>query len=88
MPIAADKCDEFDPLTSPTITDLLNELAEYARKSCDKMQVEGAKPLHDWQKTSLEPYVNMLKDYVKGLDEETRAALANKRAENQHSLDF
>ncbi|CAK5281356.1 unnamed protein product [Mycena citricolor] len=55
VPVDPQKIDKFDPLSVPTVSQLLNELDNSAG-------MEGIEGEHhsDWERTSLKPYVEML----------------------------
>ena len=76
VPIDVATCDDFDPLGSPAVGDLLRDLAEYDRKA--PAPAPGAKAVKDWQKTSLAPYIQHLKAYIKGMEGEIRLARSRK----------
>lgn len=59
VPIDTARLEEFDPLGVPTVTQLLGEI--------DKCGEEEGKGLQDWEKTSLRPYVEFFRGFVRGL---------------------
>ncbi|KAH7382814.1 hypothetical protein BKA64DRAFT_606736 [Cadophora sp. MPI-SDFR-AT-0126] len=63
VPINTKRCEDFDPLGVPTVTDLLQEIDEWTAPEGDS---EG-KPPQDWEKTSLKPYVEYFRSFVLAL---------------------
>ncbi|MCJ1287693.1 hypothetical protein MMC26_007045 [Xylographa opegraphella] len=68
VPIDTGRLDRFDPLAVPTVTELLGEIDAWDAGG-GKEEGVGAegKPLLDYEKTSLRPYVEFFKTYVAGL---------------------
>ena len=85
VPVNPGEVGQFDPEAVPTVGQLLRELDEQAVDEGD----ERAGSYHseyyailldctyqsDWERTSLRPYVEMLDAHVRGLMQETRAAM-------------
>ncbi|KAJ5885252.1 DNA primase small subunit [Penicillium taxi] len=81
VPIDPQKADEFDPLTVPTVTELLDEIDAYDAKhpvtaEAETVDVEGsalgsdirgARKLQDYEKTSLKPYIDHFRSFIAGL---------------------
>ncbi|KAG0183210.1 primase, DNA, polypeptide 1 (49kDa) [Apophysomyces sp. BC1034] len=61
VPIQPESCEEFNPLTVPTLSTLCQELNEYDREN------PGARKLADVKKTSLRPYIEIFDKFVNGL---------------------
>ncbi|GAM85545.1 hypothetical protein ANO11243_035520 [Dothideomycetidae sp. 11243] len=59
VPIDPAKPEEFDPFSVPTVQTLLEEIDQWSQENTDP---EGR--VHDWQKTSLKPYVERFKAFV------------------------
>lgn len=66
VPIDIRRLEEFDPLTVPTVTQLLDEINEWESKNPSLSQEEKDK-VQDWQKTSLKPYYEYFRGYVASL---------------------
>ncbi|KAK0936414.1 p48 polypeptide of DNA primase [Friedmanniomyces endolithicus] len=66
VPIDTRTLEDFDPLTVPTVTDLLREIDEWDANHGTMSDEERAK-VQDWQKTSLKGYVEYFRGYVAGL---------------------
>ncbi|KAK3066743.1 p48 polypeptide of DNA primase [Teratosphaeriaceae sp. CCFEE 6253] len=66
VPIDTRTLEDFDPLTVPTVTDLLQEIDSWDANHGDMSDEERAK-VQDWQKTSLKPYVEYFRGYVAGV---------------------
>ncbi|KAL6711628.1 p48 polypeptide of DNA primase [Coniothyrium glycines] len=62
VPIDTRKVEEFDPLGVPTVTQLLQEIDDW----------DGENKSHDWEKTSLKPYVDYFRKFVAGLIDEEK----------------
>ena len=68
------RLEEFDPLTVPTVTDLLDEINQWDQQQGKEMSDDERAKVPDWQKTSLKSYIEyfrghiaaMLKDEAKG----------------------
>jgi len=75
VPIDIRKFEEFDPLAVPTVTDLLNEIDKWDEAhSSDTEGVENGKRVQDWEKTSLQPYIEWFRGFVAGLLKDERAS--------------
>jgi len=66
VPIDTRNLEEFDPLSVPTVTELLKEIDQWDSKHSTMSDEERAK-VQDWQKTSLKPYVEYFRGYVANL---------------------
>lgn len=62
VPINPRRAEDFDPLAVPTVTALLREIDQWK-----KPQEEPVKPVQDWEKTSLKPYIDFFRTFVTGL---------------------
>jgi len=83
VPIDGRHPEEFNPLTVPTVTELLSEIDEWDAKqhtqnaSADIMDGEGStandsdtrggRKLQDFEKTSLKPYIDRFRSFIAGL---------------------
>ena len=81
VPIDTRKVEEFDPLSVPTVTQLLQEIDEWKGE-------EGDKKIQDWEKTSLKPYVDYFRKFVAGLMDEEKPALKRERQEGADAMEF
>lgn len=64
MPINVRHLETFDPLTVPTVTNLLGEIDQWQGSDDDNSE---DKRLQDWEKTSLKPYMDFFRSFVAGL---------------------
>ncbi|EUC47937.1 hypothetical protein COCMIDRAFT_3070 [Bipolaris oryzae ATCC 44560] len=81
VPIDTRKVEDFDPLSVPTVTQLLQEIDDWTGDETDKK-------VQDWEKTSLKPYVDFFKRFVAGLLEEEKPALKREREEAADTMEF
>lgn len=81
VPIDTRRVEEFDPLSVPTVTQLLQEIDEWEGE-------EGEKKMQDWEKTSLKPYVDYFRKFVANLMEEEKPALKRERQEGTDAMEF
>ncbi|KAF1840275.1 DNA primase small subunit [Cucurbitaria berberidis CBS 394.84] len=81
VPIDTRKVEEFDPLSVPTVTQLLTEIDDWEGE-------EGEKKLQDWEKTSLKPYVDYFRRFVAGLLEEEKPVLKREREDGADAMEF
>ncbi|KAK5661766.1 hypothetical protein OQA88_9867 [Cercophora sp. LCS_1] len=51
--------ESFDPLEVPTVQSLIQEIDAWVEP-----EVKPEKPIHDWEKTSLKPYIEYFRDHV------------------------
>ncbi|KAJ5115042.1 hypothetical protein NUU61_000801 [Penicillium alfredii] len=89
VPIDARKADEFDPLSVPTVMNLLAEIDAYDAEhpvgtaevevpdgegsAMNGSDIKGGRKLQDYEKTSLKPYVDYFRSFIAGLLKEERA---------------
>ena len=64
MPIDTKKLEEFDPLGVPTVTELLAEIDDWDSVNRKSEDGKDIKPVLDYEKTSLKPYVEFFKAHV------------------------
>jgi len=86
VPIDPDTCDTFDPFAVPTVEDLIGDINEFESKRADSKDVKD-KPLQDWQKTRMAPYLQLFnKKFLQPLEAGIRA----KRREiaRKHDMSF
>ncbi|OAK94016.1 prim-pol domain-containing protein [Phaeosphaeriaceae sp. SRC1lsM3a] len=81
VPIDTRTAEEFDPLSVPTVTQLLTEIDEWEGDDSEKK-------MQDWEKTSLKPYVDYFRRFVAGLLEEDRPAVKREREEGVDAMEF
>ncbi|KAI1519809.1 DNA primase [Pyrenophora tritici-repentis] len=81
VPIDTRTVEDFDPLSVPTITQLLGEIDEW--KGGD-----DGKKVQDWDKTSLKPYVDFFRKFVAGLIEEEKGVGKREREETGDAMEF
>ncbi|KAL9071260.1 MAG: hypothetical protein Q9157_005522 [Trypethelium eluteriae] len=71
VPIDTRRVEEFDPLSVPTVTELLAEIDAWngdEKREAD----EEAKKMQDWEKTRLKPYVDYFRGFVAALLKEEK----------------
>ena len=67
------RAEQFDPLTVPTVTDLLREVDQAALSNGDGdsngfiNDANGVRKVNEWEKTSLKPYCDLFDGFVKTL---------------------
>jgi DNA primase small subunit len=81
VPIDTRTVEEFDPLSVPTVTQLLQEIDDWESEGTEKK-------MQDWEKTSLKPYVEYFKRFVAGLVEEEKPVLKREREEGADAMEF
>ncbi|EYE91959.1 DNA primase subunit PRI1 [Aspergillus ruber CBS 135680] len=88
VPIDGRKAEQFDPLSVPTVSQLLSEIdawdAEHSSNSAgseaaepegsvpDGSDARGSRKLQDYEKTSLKPYIDYFRSFIAGLIKEER----------------
>lgn len=88
VPIDPQKADEFDPLSVPTVVNLLAEIDAYDAQhpastaeadvpdgegsAMNGSDVKGGRKLQDYEKTSLKPYIDFFRSFIAGLLNEER----------------
>jgi DNA primase small subunit len=84
VPIDPRNAEDFDPLAVPTVTELLEEIDQWSGPEGS----EEAKPVQDWEKTSLKPFVEYFRSFVAGLmKDEGSVVVKRERAEASQSAD-
>ncbi|KAI4609951.1 hypothetical protein J4E83_008516 [Alternaria metachromatica] len=81
VPIDTRTVEDFDPLSVPTVTQLLQEIDDWSGEETDKK-------IQDWEKTSLKPYVDYFRRFVAGLVDEDKPALKREREEGADAMEF
>lgn len=100
VPIDARKAEEFDPLSVPTVTELLAEIdtwdaenpssngvadtADPEGSAANDSDARGNRKLQDYEKTSLKPYIDYFRSFVAGLHKEERTG---KRERNEDKVE-
>ncbi|KAI9883237.1 MAG: hypothetical protein M1823_004996 [Watsoniomyces obsoletus] len=85
VPIDRNKIEEFDPLSVPTVAELLGEIDTWDREHPqDESEMVAIKRVQDYEKTRLKPYVEHLKAFAQGLMKEE---VAGKREREETSTD-
>ncbi|KAI9591659.1 hypothetical protein BDF19DRAFT_454206 [Syncephalis fuscata] len=69
VPINPEICEQFNPLTVPTVDDLINEINAYDAQVAKDQQVNDnngstRRKVLDMEKTSLKPYIQSFKSFV------------------------
>ena len=86
VPIYTKRCEEFNPLSVPTVTDLLREIDEWTGP--EEGEKEG-KVIQDWEKTSLKPYVEYFRSFVMMLmRDEKDGKVKRERDESTDAMEF
>lgn len=67
VPIDTKRLEKFDPLGVPTVTELLAEIDDWDGVNTKSEEEGESKKLQDYEKTSLNPYVEFFKSYVSTL---------------------
>lgn len=89
VPIDPKKAEEFDPLSVPTVLNLLSEIDEYDAKhpvgstevemadvegsTANGSDMKGSRKLQDYEKTSLKPYIDFFRSFIANLLKEERS---------------
>lgn len=88
VPIDPRKAEEFDPLSVPTVMNLLEEIDAYDAKhpagttdadlpdvegsAVNGSDVKGGRKMQDYEKTSLKPYIDFFRSFIANLLKEER----------------
>jgi len=83
VPIDTDALDEFDPLGVPTVQGLLQEIDSWTEE-----EDGDAKPLQDWEKTSLRPYVEYFRSFVGALLKDERDVKIKQEKDEADAMEF
>jgi DNA primase small subunit len=85
VPIDTRYLESFNPLTVPTVTDLLGEIDRWQGHT--NSDSEG-KRLQDWEKTSLKPYMDFFRSFVAGIiRDENGGKVKREREETTSAVD-
>ncbi len=89
VPIDRNKVEEFDPLTVPTVAELLAEIDAWdTEHPQDESEMIATKRLQDYEKTSLRPYVEYLKAFAQGLMKEEAAGKRQREEAATEAMEF
>ncbi len=83
VPIDTSALDDFDPLAVPTVQSLLQEIDEWKDE-----EVAGAKPLQDWEKTSLKPYMEHFRKFILALMKDARDVKVKRERDDGDAMEF
>lgn len=72
VPIDTKKLENFDPLGVPTVTELLAEIDDWDSVNRKSEDEKDTKPMLDYEKTSLKPYVEFFKTHVASMLKQER----------------
>ena len=86
VPIDTKNVDEFDPLSVPTVTELLAEIDAWHGGEKDD-DAEEARKVQDWEKTGLRPYVEYFRGFVSALLKDERNG-KREREEDRNPMEF
>ncbi|KAL8654943.1 MAG: hypothetical protein Q9226_003237 [Calogaya cf. arnoldii] len=64
VPIDTRRVENFDPLSVPTVTELIHEIDAWVPQNQDADSEEGSTKLQDYEKTRLKPYVDYFRTHV------------------------
>lgn len=82
VPINTTALDDFDPISVPTVMALLGEIDEWVPEEGET----DRKPIQDWEKTSLKPYVEYFRSFVLTLLKDERDVKV--KSEETDTMDF
>lgn len=83
VPIDHRRPELFDPLAVPTVTELLKEIDAW-----DEPEVEGMKPLQDWEKTSLKPSIDLFRKFVAGIMRDEQDVKVKRERDEPQAMEF
>lgn len=87
VPIDVARLEDFDPLSVPTVTDLLGEIDAYEGQEMQTEGDEGTKKMMDYEKTSLRPYVDYFRAHVSALLKEEKP-VKREREDDENGMEF
>ena len=93
MPIDTKKLDDFDPLGVPTVTELLAEIDSWdslvnkSRETSEDKKEMDIRPVLDYEKTSLKPYVEFFKSHVASMLRQERG-VKQEREDDENAMEF
>lgn len=80
MPIDPSNVEDFNPLTVPTVSELLREIDEWDKKKKSEPGEEGER-IADWEKTSLKPYVDYFRNHIAAILRDENKSIKREREE-------
>lgn len=83
VPIDARRAEEFDPMSVPTVTELLGEIDGWDQEHGRGEGSEGERKVPDWEKTRLRPYVEFFRVFVAGLLKDERGGKRDRGGEEE-----
>lgn len=88
VPVTMDQVDEFNPLTVPTMAQLIQEINQFDRREPNAIDKDTGKPVEDWKKTCMRPYMEAFEQFIRGLEEEEKAKLIQRRMADEMEMNF
>ncbi|EWG43619.1 DNA primase small subunit [Fusarium verticillioides 7600] len=82
VPINTKNLEDFDPLSVPTVQELLAEIDSWKGE-----EEEDGKGTADWEKTSLKPYIEQFRHFVNGLMKDEKDVKVKREREDE-TMDF
>ncbi|KAK3941307.1 eukaryotic and archaeal DNA primase small subunit [Diplogelasinospora grovesii] len=83
VPIDTRSLEDFDPLGVPTVQSLLQEIDAWKEP-----EENSGKPVQDWEKTSLKPYINYFRAFVLTLMKDERDVKVKRERDDAEALEF
>ncbi len=83
VPIDTSSMEDFDPLGVPTVQSLLQEIDAWKQP---EEEITAEKTIHDWEKTSLKPYIEYFRTFILALNKDERDVKV-KRERDESSTD-
>lgn len=87
VPIDTRHLEDFDPLGVPTVQSLLQEIDAWNAPDDDADGSQG-KPVQDWEKTSLRPYIEQFRTFVLALMKDERDPRIKRERDEAESMEF
>jgi DNA primase small subunit len=86
VPIDTKALEDFDPLSVPTVQSLLAEIDAWVEPE----EVDpNSRPVQDWEKTSLKPYVEQFRSFVLAVMKDERdVKVKREREDGSESMEF
>jgi DNA primase small subunit len=84
VPIDTKALEDFDPLGVPTVQGLLREIDEWR----DPEGEDPGKPVQDWEKTSLKPYIEYFRSFVLALMKDERDVKVKRERDDAEAMEF
>ncbi|KAI2467359.1 prim-pol domain-containing protein [Annulohypoxylon bovei var. microspora] len=85
VPIDTRSLEDFDPLTVPTVQELLRDIDDWTPEEGEEAK---AKALQDWEKTGLKPYVEYFRSFVLALMKDERDPKIKREREEGEGMEF